>query len=75
MFMKVRYTCKCGCVSEYCDKTTSGVISCANCGNQLNSEDSKRVLIALKAVGGLPDNDAFSVEKLEFIVSPLEGGL
>ena len=73
MYLKVKFRCDCGCVSEFDGSTTASRIYCPNCGHSLPDEDSTKVLTALKSVHALSEKyDDFPVKTLQFVTSPLE---
>lgn len=76
MFLKVKFRCNCGCVSEYDGSTTADHIYCPSCGNSLPDEDSTKVLTALKSVNSLPEKyDEFPMPTLRFSTDQLESFL
>ena len=73
MYLKVKFRCNCGCVSEYDGSTTADHIYCPSCGASLPDEDSTKVLTALKSVHALPERyDGNPFPALRFVTDPLE---
>lgn len=73
MFLKVKFSCDCGCVSEYDNETTAKKIYCPNCGNELCSDISEKLLLVLRTANEIPEDDLFPAKpRLEFVTSPWE---
>lgn len=73
MYLKVKYRCDCGCVSEFDGSTSATRIFCANCGNSLPDEDSAKILAALKNAHAIPEcYDGNPFPTLMFVTDPSE---
>lgn len=71
MYMKAKYRCSCGCVSEFDNNTSATSIVCPNCGSKLQADISDKVLLLLRTMNEIPEPNAFSSEAaLAFVTSP-----
>lgn len=77
MYIKVKFKCACGCLTEFNNETTATRIFCPNCGNELPESDSEKVLAILRNTMELSDDysNPFSQQSLEFVTSQWEGVL
>lgn len=73
MYMKVKYWCPCGCVSEFSNNTSATSIVCPNCGKELQKDISDKVVLLLHTMNEIPEPNAFTSDaRVEFVTSPWE---
>ena len=70
MFLKIRFRCDCGCVSEFDEKISTNSITCPNCGKPLPDEVSQKLLNILHNANGIDEKYSEApLPKLEFVTS------
>lgn len=73
MYLKAKFRCDCGCVSEFDSQTTAEKIYCSNCGADLQPDISEKVLLLLRTMREIPEDYSRALKPaLEFVTSPWE---